>query len=108
MKKSILAIAFLVSLCTNTLLAQSKRVQASAGRAEYIEVEKNVKLHVTDLGEGQPIVLIHGWPLSDAMYEYQYQYLSRGVLGLSVLPSVVLENQISLMDAMILMFFQMI
>lgn len=77
MKKSILAIAILVSLFTNSLLAQSKRIPASAGRAEYIEVEKGVKLHVTDLGEGQPIVLIHGWPLSDAMYEYQYQYLSR-------------------------------
>ena len=77
MKKSILAIAILVSLFTNSLMAQSKRIPASAGRAEYIEVEKGVKLHVTDLGEGQPIVLIHGWPLSDAMYEYQYQYLSR-------------------------------
>ena len=77
MKKSILALAILVSLFTNSLMAQSKRVNGSAGRAEYIEVEKNVKLHVTDLGEGQPIVLIHGWPLSDEMYEYQYQYLSR-------------------------------
>tara|TARA_R110002051_G_scaffold127873_1_gene201482 strand:- start:5137 stop:6042 length:906 start_codon:yes stop_codon:yes gene_type:complete len=77
MKKSILAIAILVSLFTNSLMAQNKRIPASAGRAEYIEVEKGVKLHVTDLGEGQPIVLIHGWPLSDAMYEYQYQYLSR-------------------------------
>jgi len=77
MKKSILAIAILVYLFTNSLMAQSKRIPASAGRAEYIEVEKGVKLHVTDLGEGQPIVLIHGWPLSDAMYEYQYQYLSR-------------------------------
>ncbi len=77
MKKSIIAIVMLVSLFTNGLMAQSKRTAASAGRAEYIEVEKGVKLHVTDLGEGQPIVLIHGWPLSDAMYEYQYQYLSR-------------------------------
>lgn len=77
MKKSILAIAILVSLFTNVVLAQNNRKPASAGRLEYIEVEKNVKLHVTDLGEGQPIVLIHGWPLSDAMYEYQYQYLSR-------------------------------
>lgn len=77
MKKSILVIAFFVSLVTSSLLAQSKRVAASAGRSEYIEVEKNVRLHVTDLGEGKPIVLIHGWPLSDAMYEYQYQYLSR-------------------------------
>ena len=80
MKKSILSIAFLVSLFTNNVFGQitlSKRIPASAGRAEYIEVEKGVKLHVTDLGEGKPIVLIHGWPLSDAMYEYQYQYLSR-------------------------------
>lgn len=46
-----------------------------ACRAEYIEVEPNVKLHVTDAGEGKPIVLIHGWPLSDAMFEYQYNEL---------------------------------
>ena len=25
-------------------------------RAEYIEVEPNVRLHVTDLGEGNPVV----------------------------------------------------
>ncbi len=41
-------------------------------REEYIEVEPNVVLHVTDAGEGRPIVLIHGWPLSDEMFEYQY------------------------------------
>ena len=44
-------------------------------RAEYIEVEPNVRLHITDAGEGRPIVLIHGWPLSDEMYEYQYNDL---------------------------------
>jgi non-heme chloroperoxidase len=44
-------------------------------RAEYIEVEPNVRLHITDVGEGRPIVLIHGWPLSNEMYEYQYQAL---------------------------------
>ncbi|WP_291097707.1 alpha/beta fold hydrolase [Flavobacterium sp. UBA5153] len=44
-------------------------------REEYIEVEPNVRLHVTDLGEGRPIVLIPGWPLSDEMYEYQYNDL---------------------------------
>jgi non-heme chloroperoxidase len=75
--KKLLIIASIVSLFTGSLMAQTKRVAASAGRAEYIEVEKGVRLHVTDLGEGKPIVLIHGWPLSDAMYEYQYQYLSR-------------------------------
>lgn len=44
-------------------------------RAEYIEVERNVHLHITDAGEGRPIVLIPGWPLSDEMYEYQYNAL---------------------------------
>jgi pimeloyl-ACP methyl ester carboxylesterase len=44
-------------------------------RAEYIEVEPNVRLHITDAGEGKPIVLIHGWPLSDEMFEYQYNDL---------------------------------
>jgi non-heme chloroperoxidase len=62
-------------LTADGMLAQTKRANASAGREEYIEVEKNVKLHVTDLGDGKPVVLIHGWPLSDAMYEYQYQEL---------------------------------
>jgi pimeloyl-ACP methyl ester carboxylesterase len=55
--------------------SQSKRKPGGLGRAEYIEVEPNVQLHVTDLGEGKPVVLIHGWPLSDAMYEYQYAAL---------------------------------
>src|SRR5512133_3690439 len=41
-------------------------------RAEYIEVEPNVRLHIMDAGEGKTIILIHGWPLSDEMYEYQY------------------------------------
>lgn len=49
--------------------------RAALGRSEFIEVEKNVRLHVSDLGEGSPVVLIHGWPLSDAMYEYQYAAL---------------------------------
>lgn len=44
-------------------------------RSEYIEVTPNVRLHVTDAGEGRPVVLIHGWPLSDEMYEYQYNDL---------------------------------
>ncbi len=44
-------------------------------REEYIVVEPNVRLHVTDLGEGRPVVLIHGWPLSDEMFEYQYNEL---------------------------------
>ena len=48
------------------------KVKNGIVRAEYIEVEPNIHLHITDAGEGRPIVLIHGWPLSDEMYEYQY------------------------------------
>lgn len=66
----IILIFFFKSLNIN---AQSNH--ASFGREEYINVEKNVRLHVTDLGQGKVVVLIHGWPLSDAMYEYQYQFL---------------------------------
>lgn len=77
MKTALLSLGLLMALANQTSLAQEKRVPASAGRQEYIEVEKGVKLHVTDIGDGKPIVLIHGWPLSDAMYEYQYQSLAQ-------------------------------
>lgn len=71
----------------NVFVAFAQRNPAALGREEYIEVEKNVKLHVTDLGDGQPIVLIHGWPLSEAMYEYQYAYfIEKGyrVIGITL------------------------
>ncbi len=51
------------------------KTMPGVARAEYIEVEPNVRLHITDAGEGRPIVLIPGWPLSDEMYEYQYNDL---------------------------------
>lgn len=54
---------------------KNSNIRAALGRSEFIEVEKNVNLHVSDLGEGSPVILIHGWPLSDAMYEYQYAAL---------------------------------
>ena len=54
---------------------KNSNIRAALGRSEFIEVEKNVRLHVSDLGEGSPVVLIHGWPLSNAMYEYQYSAL---------------------------------
>jgi len=44
-------------------------------RTEYLEVDPNIRLHISDLGEGRPIVLIHGWPLSDEMFEYQFNDL---------------------------------
>jgi non-heme chloroperoxidase len=54
--------------------SQNKKKTGST-REEYIKVEPNVYLHITDAGEGRPVVLIHGWPLSDEMFEYQYNDL---------------------------------
>ena len=87
--KTLISIIALLSALTfsQNVNGQLKRTTASAGRAEYIEVENGVKLHVTDLGTGEPVVLIHGWPLNDAMYEYQYQYLAHKglrVIGISL------------------------
>lgn len=41
----------------------------------YIETAPNVKLYVKDYGEGKPVILIHGWPLSNDMWEYQIDAL---------------------------------
>lgn len=37
----------------------------------FIEAEDGAQLHVKDSGKGRPVVLIHGWPLSGDMFEYQ-------------------------------------
>ncbi|ABQ05223.1 alpha/beta fold hydrolase [Flavobacterium johnsoniae] len=42
---------------------------------KYIETAKNVKLYVKDYGKGKPVILIHGWPLSNEMWEYQIDFL---------------------------------
>jgi len=52
-----------------------EKTKTEKAKAEYIKVETNVYLHITDAGEGRPIVLLPGWPLSDDMYEYQYNDL---------------------------------
>jgi hypothetical protein len=50
MRNLILSISLFTAVLVSTVSsAQTKRVPASYGREEYIEVEKNVKLHVTDL-----------------------------------------------------------
>lgn len=42
---------------------------------KYIETAPNVKLYVKDYGEGKPVILIHGWPISNEMWEYQMEAL---------------------------------
>lgn len=42
---------------------------------KYIETAQNVRLYVKDYGQGKPVILIHGWPLSNEMWEYQIDFL---------------------------------
>lgn len=39
------------------------------------EKGENINLYYQDYGEGKPIILIHGWPLSHKMWEYQVPVL---------------------------------
>ncbi|MDS0298360.1 alpha/beta hydrolase [Halogeometricum sp. S1BR25-6] len=41
----------------------------------HVEVEDGVEVFVRDMGEGDPIVFLHGWPLNHRMFEYQYEPL---------------------------------
>ncbi len=42
---------------------------------KFIETAPNVNLYVKDYGNGDPVILIHGWPLSNEMWEYQIENL---------------------------------
>ena len=44
-------------------------------KTKTYEKGENITLSYYDYGEGQPIVLIHGWPLSHKMWEYQVPVL---------------------------------
>ncbi|MFC7051326.1 alpha/beta fold hydrolase [Hansschlegelia quercus] len=37
----------------------------------FVEAKDGTNLHVKDAGTGKPVVLIHGWPLTGDMFEYQ-------------------------------------
>jgi non-heme chloroperoxidase len=41
----------------------------------YVEVEPGVRVFVQDWGKGRTIMLLHGWPLSSQMFEYQTMVL---------------------------------
>ncbi len=42
---------------------------------KYIEVAEGVHLFCTDSGSGKPVILIHAWPMSNEMWEYQVETL---------------------------------
>ena len=52
---------------------------------KIIKGKNNAAIAVEDVGDGQPIIFLHGWPFDHQMFEYQYNYfLPRGyrVIGI--------------------------
>jgi non-heme chloroperoxidase len=43
---------------------------------DFVEVAPSVRLHIRDWGRGKPIVFVHGWPLCNEMFEYQFSPLA--------------------------------
>lgn len=94
MKSKIITMLLAVSMfiavsCNNReAVAENTNIESTtSARAEYVEVAPNVKLHITDLGDGPVVVLIHGYPLSDASWEYQYHDLIKAgyrVIGITL------------------------
>jgi pimeloyl-ACP methyl ester carboxylesterase len=46
----------------------------------YIETDSGISIYLKDYGEGKPVILIHGWPLSGEMWEYQIETLVKAGL----------------------------
>jgi non-heme chloroperoxidase len=44
---------------------------------KFIETRDGTKIHYVDYGDGAPVILIHGWPLSSAMWEHQLTELPK-------------------------------
>ncbi len=42
---------------------------------KYIPTSDGTKIYTRDYGTGKPVILIHGWPLTGEMWEYQIQEL---------------------------------
>ncbi len=43
----------------------------------YFEAKDGTAIHYNDWGTGEPVVLVHGWPLDADMWEYQSVFLAR-------------------------------
>jgi non-heme chloroperoxidase len=42
---------------------------------EFVKLGRGLRLHVRDWGQGKPIIFIHGWPLCNDIFEYQFTEL---------------------------------
>lgn len=53
-----------------------EKLKEEENLGHYIEVEDNVKIYVEDIGSGQPVVFLHGWPLNSKAFEAQVSELA--------------------------------
>ena len=65
----------------NQSLNENKGSQLVPSEPNYIyttdkQTGETIKLFYEDWGQGRPVVLIHGWPLSHVMWEYQANFLA--------------------------------
>ncbi|WP_426096151.1 alpha/beta fold hydrolase [Flavobacterium sp. DSR2-3-3] len=51
--------------------------KSNSGIDLYFVTAPNVKLYVKDNGKEKPVILIHGWPLSNEMWEFQIDTLAQ-------------------------------
>jgi pimeloyl-ACP methyl ester carboxylesterase len=51
----------------------------------YVQVEPNVSIYVEDIGEGTPVIFLHGWPVNYKMFEYQLNVLpNQGIRAIAI------------------------
>jgi pimeloyl-ACP methyl ester carboxylesterase len=55
---------------------ESFKTKASTKNTDkYVQTSNEVSLYLKDYGEGKPVILIHGWPMSSEQWEYQIEDL---------------------------------
>lgn len=55
----------------------SRKIEEEKDLGHYIEVEKDIKVFVEDVGSGQPFVFLHGWPLNERSFEAQVSEIAK-------------------------------
>jgi len=74
------AVAIALVLSSGAVFAQgaaakSERPAAQADKGQFAEINGN-KIYYTMHGKGQPLILIHGFPLNSGLFHYQIEPLS--------------------------------
>lgn len=64
--------SFTLAIGGNSFTIKNNRVKGVyVYMSHVIEVDKNTNIFVEDIGEGQPVIFLHGWPVNHKMFEHQ-------------------------------------